>query len=61
MDDAPKFPASVEVETADGRYIVHVNENGSVQEHPFEDEDAAQSFAHDQRLRLKIIPQQDLS
>jgi hypothetical protein len=53
--------ASVTVTQSDGAWVVKVTENGRDDERAFADGDAAEQFAHAQRLRLGIVPQQDMS
>lgn len=59
--DITSSNASVTVDMRDGQWTVTVTENGSVQEQTFDSEDRAADFAHGQRLRLGIVPQQDVS
>lgn len=60
MDNVPEN-ASVTVDARDGQWIVRVAEGASVEERTFDSEDLATDFAHGQRLRLGLIPQQDVS
>ena len=53
--------AGVFVERTDAGWIVRVTERGATTEHDFAAGDAAEEFAHSQRLRLGIVPQQDVS
>lgn len=60
MDRLPEN-ASVTVDRRNGEWIVTVTEGATVKEETFASEERATDFAHSQRLRLGIVPQQDLS
>lgn len=53
--------ASVQVEKTGEGWVVHVAEAGATADHDFPTAEAAEDFAHSQRLRLGIVPQQDMS
>ncbi|MDP3895359.1 MAG: hypothetical protein Q8Q62_01645 [Mesorhizobium sp.] len=60
MDRLPEN-ASVTVDRRDGEWIVTVTEGATIKKETFANEERAADFAHGERLRLGIVPQQDVS